>query len=81
MSFSIRNTINWCHIHYIIIIIFVIVVIIFIIIIIIVIISLFTVDVKNKVKNYNKILIKRNSSVKNKLQYIVVTIYKIVAPD
>ena len=78
MSFSIRNTINWCHIHYIIIIIFVIVVII---IIIIVIISLFTVDVKNKVKNYNKILIKRNSSVKNKLQYIVVTIYKIVAPD
>ena len=79
MSFSIRNTINWCHIHYIIIIIFVIVVII--IIIIIVIISLFTVDVKNKVKNYNKILIKRNSSVKNKLQYIVVTIYKIVAPD
>ena len=80
MSFSIRNTINWCHIHYIIIIIFVIVVII-IIIIIIIIISLFTVDVKNKVKNYNKILIKRNSSVKNKLQYIVVTIYKIVAPD
>ena len=60
---------------------YIIVIIIIIIIIIIIFISLFTVDVKNKVKNYNKKLIKRNSSVKNKLQYMVVTIYKIVAPD
>ena len=34
-------------------------------------ISSVNVDVKNKVKkNYNKKLIKRNSSIKNKLQYI-----------
>ena len=37
-------------------------------IIIIIIISLFNVDAKNKVKNYNKK--KRNYSLYNKLQYI-----------
>ena len=29
----------------------------------------YNVDVRNKVKNYNKKLIKRNSSIKNKLQH------------
>ena len=44
-----------------------IIIIIIMIIIIIIIISLFNVDAKNKVKNYNK---KRNYSLYNKLQYI-----------
>ena len=39
-----------------------------IIIIIIIIVCLFNVDTKNKVKNYNKK--KRNSSIKDRLQYI-----------
>ena len=43
---------------------------IIIIIIIIVIISLFNVDAKNKVKNYNKKRIKRNSIINKILQYI-----------
>ena len=46
-------------------------IIIFIIIIIIIIISEFNVDVKHKVRNCNKKeLIKRNSSIRNQLQYI-----------
>ena len=42
---------------------------IIIIIIIIIIISLFNVDAKNKVKNYDKKKLKRNSIINKKLQY------------
>ena len=50
----------------------IIIIIITTIIIIFIIISLFNIDVKNKVNNYNKKLIKRNSSIKK-----VNNIYKI----